>query len=135
MRKREDRNMTKPCGQMNTPIRTAAYPCKKKKGIYSQTKSVNQTPDLGARRRVWEHEKAYSGREGGKKRTQGGNKRTYTVKRSLFQTPDLSARTGVWNGRRPILDERVERNGPAAKWSLKSRHLPRSRRRKGGSGS
>ena len=70
--------MTKPCGQMNSPIRTAAYPSKEAGFTAKRRESVNQTPDLGARRGVWEHEKAYSGREAGKKRTQGGNKRTYS---------------------------------------------------------
>ena len=36
---------------------------------YSQTESIIQPPDFGARRGVWEHEKAYSGRAGGKERT------------------------------------------------------------------
>ena len=90
-----------------------------------------QPPDLNAKKGGLEHEKARSGREGGKRRAQGLKKRTYSRTETVIQTPPLGARTRVWN------IEKVEscapnmgRSGPTAE---NPRNLdPRSLREKGG---
>ena len=61
--------------------------------MQANTETITQTPDLGARRGVWN---GFAVREGVKKRAYGGKKQAYTE--TITQTPDLGARRGVWNG-------------------------------------
>ena len=68
--------------------------------------TVTQTPDLGARRRVWN---GLAAREGAKKRAYGGKQQAYTE--TITQTPDHGERRAVWDKSGCIAARRAAEKG------------------------